>query len=208
MRMRRKKHGAERLGVCREKGVVITSRDELSGDWLPAAVEIGCGKGSFIVGLAKKHPDRKFVALERIADVALLAAERIAAEELANVKLIVTDVKNLADYFGPGEISEIYMNFPDPWPKKGYCKRRLTYKTYLELYKSCLVTGGGLFFKTDNRPLFDFSLEQLAESGFELKNVTFDLHASEYAAENIVTEYETTFSAKGFAINRVEAYLK
>lgn len=207
--MRRKKHGAERLAACGE--LIVSDRADITGR--PVELEIGCGKGKFICETALKHPDRSFIALEKIADVALLAAERVrdslAGENpIKNVKFIVDDVANLGKYLGENEVSRIYLNFPDPWGKKGYYKRRLTYKSFIELYKTALVPGGEICFKTDNEALFDFSLGQLEENGFDCLDVTRDLHSSEYAEGDTVTEYETIFSEKGFKINRVRAVLR
>ena len=109
---------------------------------------------------------------------------------------------------GKGAFARLYLNFSDPWPKKRNAKRRLTSPLFLERYKTILAPGGRIFFKTDNRPLFDYSLETFAASGYTLENVCFDLHGSPMAAENIMTEYERNFSAKGFAINYLEAFLK
>ncbi len=203
MRMRKKKHGAERISACSEyfvpDGTVIS-------DFL-IELEIGCGKGSFISGLSKRFPEKKFIAMERVSDVILLAAERIKAEGAKNVKFIIGDARNLKEYFPASSVMRLYLNFSDPWPKKGYAKRRLTHRGFLELYKEILVPNGEIVFKTDNIGLFEFSLEEFAAAGFKLKELTYDLHNSEYNAENIVTEYEKNFSDKGFKINRVVAYL-
>lgn len=215
MRMRKKKHRNERLSACSD--FIISQRDELlldkrisdgNGIIKPVQLEIGCGKGSFISECAKRSPNTVFIAMEKVTDVILLAAEKIKAEGIQNVLFINGDAKNLSEFFKDGEVSRIYLNFSDPWPKAGHYKRRLTYKDFLEIYKSVLTKNGEIFFKTDNRPFFDFSLLQLEESGFKLRNITNDLHQSEYNQENIVTEYEANFSAKGFTINRVEAYLE
>ena len=203
MRMRKKKHGAERISACSEyfvpEGTVITD--------FPIELEIGCCKGSFISGLSKRYPDKKFIAMERVSDVILLAAERIKAEEAKNVKFIIGDARNLKEYFPSSSVARLYLNFSDPWPKKGYAKRRLTHRSFLELYKEILVPDGEIVFKTDNIGLFEFSLEEFEAAGFKLKELTYDLHNSEYNDDNIVTEYEKNFSEKGFKINRVVAYL-
>lgn len=203
MRMRKKKHGAERISACSEyfvpEGTVISD--------IPVELEIGCGKGSFISGLSKRYPEKKFIAMERVSDVILLAAERIKAEDANNVKFIIGDARNLKEYFPASSVARLYLNFSDPWPKKGYAKRRLTHRSFLELYKEILVPGGEIAFKTDNIGLFEFSLEEFTSAGFKLKEITYDLHSSEYNDDNIVTEYEKNFSEKGFKINRVVAYL-
>lgn len=203
MRMRKKKHGAERLAACAD--YVISERDQLSH--FPVHLEIGCGKGSFISQLSRACPDVQYVAMEKIPDVLLLAAEKIRNDGTENVKFIVGDAKNLTEIFKPGDISRIYLNFSDPWPKSKHHKRRLTHESFLQLYKSLLTPDGEIFFKTDNRDLFDFSLEEFEKCGFKLRNVTNDLHAEPCDTIDFRTEYETIFSQKGFKINRVEAYL-
>ncbi len=214
MRMRKKKHGAERINACSEfilQNTVINKENVInifgSDQNRPLWLEIGCGKGAFICGLAEKYKDTNLIALERVADVAVLAMEKCKAAELANVRFIVGDIAKLWDVFGSGSVDRIYLNFSDPWPKAGHAKRRLTHRNFLEQYKRILKPDGAIFFKTDNRGLFDFSLDEFRECGFRLENLTYDLHRSQWAAENIMTEYEKNFSEKGFTINRVEAWL-
>jgi len=204
MRVRKKKHGEERLNACSE--YIIKDRSDI--DKIPVVLEIGCGKGGFICGMAKKYPEINFVALEKVSDVIMLACERAKNEELKNVKFMNCDAKNIGEYFDKGQISRIYLNFSDPWPKAGHYKRRLTYKDFLDVYKSVLTDDGAIFMKTDNIGLFEFSLEQFRENGFRLENVTNDLWESEFAAENIPTEYELRFHEMGVKINRLEAYIK
>ncbi len=204
MRMRKKKHGTERILACSE--FFIKNRSEI--EKFPIELEIGCGKGAFILGLAKRNPEKNYIAMEKISDVILLAAEKLKDAEIKNVKLINGDASSLLEFFEKGEVDRIYLNFSDPWPKKGYYKRRLTYKGFLDIYKTILVPKGEIVLKTDNVGLFDFSLEQFEEAGFKLKELTRDLHNSEYAEDNIMTEYEKNFSEKGFSINRVIAYLE
>lgn len=210
MRMRKKKHTEERIEAC--AGINITEPEAYFGRWSDLAkgrtlcLEIGCGKGSFVYGMAKKHPDRFFVAMEKVRDVIMLAMEKINAdEEIDNVVFIAGDAEDLPKFFDKGEISEIYLNFSDPWPKARHAKRRLTYRKFLEMYKTLLPKDGVIYFKTDNRPFFDFSLEEFPAAGYEMSDITFDLHYSEYNAENVVTEYEATFSARGYTINRLVA---
>ena len=205
MRMRKKRNGAQRIAACDE--YIIHDPTEIPQ--FPVELEIGCGKGSFILELSKRNPDVNYVAMERVSDVILLAAEKIKSEEAKNVKFIVGDAKNLPEMFPQGSVRRSYLNFSDPWPKKGYYKRRLTYRGFLEIYKNILVPDGEIIFKTDNSALFDFSLESVeGEEGFELTFVSRDLHASERAAENIMTEYERNFSEKGVKINCLEAVKK
>lgn len=210
MRMRKKKHTEERISACGE--INLLTPEENRGKWgelckgKKLCLEIGCGKGSFVLGMAKKHPDRFFVAMEKVRDVIMLAMEKVLADgEIENVRFIAGDAEDLPKIFADGEIDEIYLNFSDPWPKARHAKRRLTYRKFLEMYKALLKPDGVIYFKTDNRPFFDFSLEEFPAAGYELFDVTFDLHNSEFNAENVVTEYEATFSARGFSINRLAA---
>ncbi len=201
MRMRKKKHGAERLLAC--QALQITSREQLP--FLPVHLEIGCGKGAFIVALAQRHPDRFYLAVERYSDVALLAMEKAKALGISNIRFFVGDATRLADLLQCGDVSRLYLNFSDPWPKKGHAKRRLTHRNFLALYQSLLCEDAQIHFKTDNRGLFDFSLEELLACGFTLSELTYDLHNSEWEKDNIHTEYEDNFSQKGFPIHRVVA---
>lgn len=203
MRMRKKKHGEERLAACSE--YLLYDRAQIEALAHPIHLEIGCGKGAFVIGMAKKHPEVQFIAMEKVHDVLMLAAERVAAEQLPNVLLLRGDAATLDTMFLPGDIDRIYLNFSDPWPKAKHAKRRLTAPAFLAQYRKLLGVGGQVHFKTDNRPLFDYSLEQLAGCGFSLSELTYDLHNSVYMAENVVTEYERNFSEKGFSINRVVA---
>lgn len=207
MRMRKKKNGAKRLEACAD----VRAADPVSmkGKWRTLAkdrllaAEIGCGKGNFVLGMAEKHPERYFVAFEKVPDVIVTAMEKVKAAGIQNVIFVLDDAERLTDIFAPGELEEIYLNFSDPWPKKKHAKRRLTYRAFLERYKLILKDGGKICFKTDNRPLFDFSLEEFEAAGIPLSDVTYDLHHSPYEADNVHTEYEDTFSAKGFPINRL-----
>ena len=208
MRMRRKKHGAERIAACSEILIEIpelTPVDPASffSEKKPIHLEIGCGKGDFAVGMAAKHPESNFIAMERVPDVACLALEkamRAADTREDNLRFLIGDAKNLTEWFPPHSVECIYLNFSDPWPKKGYAKRRLTHAGFLDLYRSILVPNGLLRLKTDNEGLFDFSLEQFAECGLEIEWQTRDLHASEKAPNNIMTEYERNFSERGQVI--------
>lgn len=210
MRMRKKKHTEERIEACGE--LLLTAPEENKGKWGRLAggrklcLEIGCGKGSFVVGMAKKHPDCFFVAMERVRDVIMLAMEKVKKDgEIDNVRFLCGDADSLAELFDEKEVACIYLNFSDPWPKWRHAKRRLTYRRYLAVYKTILADDGCICFKTDNRPLFDFSLSEFDAAGFDVSHVTNDLHNSPDNADNVVTEYEATFSARGFTINRLEA---
>lgn len=201
MRMRKKKNSETRMKNCSDYFI-----NEKPYDKKNIMIEIGCGKGGFMMQLAKKHPENSYVCIEKISDVILLAAEKMKREELSNVKLLNCDAEMLPQYFESGSVDRIYLNFSDPWPRPKHAKRRLTAPKYLELYKYLLSDDGAIFFKTDNRILFDYSLQTLKEAGFRLEKLTYDLHNSEYECDNLHTEYEDNFSAKGFPINRVEAY--
>lgn len=203
MRMRKKKHGEERLRACEE---FICASPEISGEdkvWL----EIGAGKGGFACGMTKKNPTVKYFAMERVTDCVVLAAEKAkaAAEtgDCENLKFIIDTADNLTLLFPEKSIDAIYLNFSDPWSKKGYAKRRLTHRRYLSVYFNLLKDGGTLTFKTDNVGLFDFSLEEIEAMGLKPDALTRDLHASEYMEGNVVTEYEAAFSAEGIKINMV-----
>lgn len=213
MRVHKKKHGAERLEACGK--IVIkdlraegNSSQTLFGNNKPLRIEIGCGKGDFIVGTAEKEPDVNFLAVEKVSDVLVIAAEKVKASGLENVRVCCIDAKELTEIFEAHTIDRIYLNFSDPWPKARHEKRRLTYRTFLEIYKHILKEDGAIYFKTDNRGLFDFSLEEFKEFGIRMEKLTFDLHNSEYMEGNVMTEYEKRFSSMGVPINRVECYFK
>ena len=171
------------------------------------AVEIGCGKGNFIVGMAQLHQEQGFVGVETQEEIAYYPAHKAQEQELKNVKIIAGDATDLEEWFEPGEIDMLYLNFSDPWPKARHYKRRLTYRDFLHKYKQLLKPGGHLRFKTDNRPLFDFSLVEFQEFGLEIIALSYDLHHSDYD-NPVQTEYEAKFSALGNKINFCEAVFK
>ncbi len=208
MRMRKKKHGAERIAACSE--ILISPPPTRETDPQayfslprPLHLEIGCGKGDFAVGMAAKHPDCNFIAMERVSDVACLALEKaMNAKDTRpdNLRFLIGDARNLTDWFAPQSADCLYLNFSDPWSKKGYAKRRLTHRGFLELYRKILKPGGVLKLKTDNEGLFDFSLEEFSACGLELLWQTRDLHRSAEKDNNIMTEYERNFSERGQVI--------
>lgn len=209
MRMRKKKHGAERIEACSE--LLIRRVDDLKDGFggvfpeeRPLHLEIGCGKGNFAVGMAEKYPEVNFIAMERVADVCCIALEKaMAAKESRpadNLRFLIGDARLLDESFPENSLDCIYLNFSDPWPKAGHAKRRLTHRSFLDIYKKLLKEDGILRFKTDNVGLFDFSLEEFADYGAEILWQTRDLHASEKNADNVMTEYEKNFSEKGFPI--------
>lgn len=210
MRMRKKKHGEERILACAE--LLIQDPTVLKED--PSApfadkskklcLEIGCGKGNFAVGTAAKETECNLIAMERVRDVCCLALEKaMACKETRpdNLRFIIGDADNLEEWFPEHSVDVLYLNFSDPWPKAGHAKRRLTHRNYLAKYKRLLKEGGLLIFKTDNVGLFDFSLEEFEEFGLKIEWMTRDLHNSERAEGNVMTEYEKNFSEKGFTIN-------
>lgn len=209
MRMRKKKHGAERIEACselliRDISVLKNGFEGIFDGERPVHLEIGCGKGNFAVGMAKKYPDINFVAMERVSDVCCIALEKAMADkesrENDNLRFLIGDAKLLAENVLPHSLDCIYLNFSDPWPKAGHAKRRLTHRSFLEIYRNLLKEDGLLRFKTDNVGLFDFSLEEFAEFGAEILWQTRDLHNSEKNEDNVMTEYEKNFSEKGFSI--------
>ena len=210
MRMRKKKHGEERLSQCTEylythDGEPMTSPAEtVFGKDARVYLEIGAGKGGFAVGMTKANPDVAYFAMERVTDCVVLAAERAKREGSDNLRFIIDTADNLTKIFAKGSVDAIFLNFSDPWSKKGYAKRRLTHARYLAVYMHLLKDGGMLRFKTDNVGLFDFSLEQVEEVGLSLAKMTRDLHASEWNEGNVVTEYEAAFSSQGVKINMLE----
>ncbi len=176
---------------------------EVFGREAPLHAELGTGKGDFISQLAELHPEINYIGIEAQQDVLYSAAKKVQEKGLKNVRLLVFDINNIENIFAPGEVDRFYVNFCDPWPKARHAKRRLTHVNFLEKYRRLLKKGGALFFKTDNRPLFDFSLEQFDEAGLQVDDVSFDLHA-ENRPDNIMTEYERKFSGFGEKINRCE----
>ena len=211
MRARKRKNTPERIQACseyfiEEPALYKDSWNKVFGNNNPIRLEIGCGKGDFVKGMAEKNPDVNFIAVEKATDIIVLALEKVNEAGLGNVRFINCDAELLPEYFNARMFDVIYINFCDPWPKKRHAKRRLTSPVFLELFKKILTDGGSIHFKTDNRPLFDYSLETFPECGYRLESVTFDLHTEELPYDNVKTEYERNFIAKGFKINRLEAF--
>ena len=211
MRMRKKKHADDRLSACSEYLYVHEGEPmadpakEVFGKDMPVYLEIGAGKGGFATGMVRANPSVAYFAMERVTDCVVLAAEKAKASESAQtLRFIIDTADNLTRIFAPGSVDAIFLNFSDPWSKKGYAKRRLTHARYLAVYMQLLKDGGVLRFKTDNVGLFDFSLEQLESVGLECSKLTRDLHASEWSVGNVVTEYEAAFSSQGVKINMLE----
>lgn len=208
MRMRKRHNLAPRMERC--AGLLIEQPQLLRGVWrekfpgfAALHLELGCGKGRFTADTAKANPETLFVALERVPDAMIIAMERVQALELENVRFIDGDAKDILEIFAPGELDRIYINFCDPWPKSRDAKLRLTAPGFLRRYADALCPGGQIHFKTDNTPLFDWSIGQLQAEGWELSAVTHDLH--ENGAVGFMTDYEAKFYAQGMKINRLEA---
>lgn len=204
MRMRKKKHREERIERC---SMYLANGGDLGeifgGSEKPVHIEIGCGKGKFISSLAAQNPHINYLAIEKNPDVLVLAMEKVAAMGLNNVKFYPNDANFLGDIDTKTKCERIYINFCDPWKKTYQAKRRLTHERYLAVYKRILNIGGEVHFKTDNKMLFEFSLNSFSDFGLRLRNITFDLHQSGFEG-NIMTEYETLFSAQGMPIYRCE----
>lgn len=177
---------------------------DIFGRIAPLHVELGTGKGRFVSEMADLNRNINYIGIEAQQDVLFYAAKKVEAKQLTNVRLLVFDINNILDIFAEDEIDRLYINFCDPWPKKRHAKRRLTHVNFLNKYRRILKSGGRVCFKTDNAELFAFSLEQFAENGLQVDKVTFDLHNSEFAAANIMTEYERKFSGLGMKIHRCE----
>ena len=178
---------------------------ELFGNNHPIHLEIGMGKGKFITTLAAEHPDIHYIGIERFSSVLFRALEKQQDQKLSNLIFLREDAAEITEYFDFSEINRIYLNFSDPWPKDRHAKRRLTSKEFFARYNQILKPDGDVQFKTDNRMLFDFSLEQVEEAGWTLAVQTFDLHHSVYQDGNVMTEYEEKFSAKGNPICKLVA---
>ena len=245
MRMRKKRHGSERLLALSSLLYPVSSENwiparNVFGNDLPLKLEVGCGKGDFIKALSERDTMYNYIALERVADVAVCAVEKYAEHrnlgrmgsnggwqtpegELykngevwnipenmrGNVRFIVGEANDIVTMMPDNTLAGIIANFSDPWSRKcNYEKRRLTHPAYLENYKRVLCPGGTFSFKTDNDVLFDYTLEMLPESGFDIVYTTRDLHSSDRAAGNIVTEYERNFTEQGILIKMLEAVPK
>ena len=208
MRMRKKPNLDKRLAKC--EVVMPASPEELRGKWKETfgfnkiCIEIGCGKGRFITETAKKDPETFFIGIEREQGALVMAMEKAMVQGIPNVRFLDIDAARLCEIFEEGEIDGIYLNFSDPWPRQKQAKRRLTHRDFLARYDEVLCDEGFIFFKTDNTKLFEFSLNELAEYGLRMRNITFDLASCDI--DNVVTEYEERFMEQGMNIYRVEAY--
>lgn len=205
MRMRKKKNLIPRMERC--SSVWVKDPVEFKGQWhnfMPDATEIrlelGCGKGKFTCETASQHPDKLFIAVERVPDAMVIGMELALSMGLHNILFIDGDAAVLSDYFQPDEIDLIYINFCDPWPGNKHVRRRLTHPDMLKRYRNVLKDGGQIHFKTDNRDLYEWSLFQFPKAGFTLSEITRDLHKDGICG--VMTGYEEKFHALGTPINR------
>lgn len=213
MRIRHIPGSDEEVAAC----PVTVAEDTAGGkDWEtifgndhPIRLEIGTGKGQFIVSMAKNNPDINYIGIDLFTDVLCRAVRKWTRDEdhPENMRLVIWDAAMVEEMFHPGQVDRIYLNFPDPWPKPRHEKRRLTSPSFLYKYAAILRTGGLLEFKTDNADLFAWSVEQFGLSDqFQLQSVTYDLHADQILSEgNIQTEYEEKFSEQGVPICKLTA---
>ena len=207
MRLRNIPGSREAIGACE---YVVPEESECAGKWHEIFgneneihTEVGTGKGRFLMELAKAHPEINYVGIEKYSSVLLRAVQKMEENPLSNVRFIRMEAEHILRYFAKGEVGRVYLNFSDPWPKDRHARRRLTSPTFLARYEQILAPGGQIEFKTDNRPLFDFSLESLKEAGWMLKTATYDLHHDPALMEgNIMTEYEERFSSMGNPIHK------
>lgn len=189
---------------------VVHEPESVKGTWrgyfpnkAPLYIEIGMGKGKFITTLAGLHPDINFIGIEKYSSVLVRGIKKESELLLPNLRFIRMDAEDINNVFAEGEVDRIYLNFSDPWPKDRHAKRRLTSRQFLARYDKMLVPDGKICFKTDNVPLFDFSIEEANEAGWDISEFTRDLHHSEWVEGNVMTEYEEKFSAKGNPICRM-----
>lgn len=177
----------------------------LFGNDHPIEIEVGMGKGKFIMELAAQNPDINYIGIERYSSVLLRALQKRAELELPNIYFMCVDAKELNQFFAPEEVSKIYLNFSDPWPKDRHAKRRLTSPEFMKVYGQILAETGKVEFKTDNQGLFAYSLEAIPEAGWKIDAFTHDLHHSDMAEGNVMTEYEMKFSSMGNPICKLIA---
>lgn len=222
MRMRKKKNLEPRLQAVAEYMIDAQSEDlnfataanvkeyldfeELFENSNPVYLEIGCGKGQFVCEMAKRHPEYNFIAVEKVGNVIVAAAELAKEMGLTNVLFFKTAAEYLGRFLPPDSISGIYLNFSCPYPKNAYETHRLTGELFLNIYRDVLKPGAEIHQKTDNMHFFEYSIESLTTNGFALKNISLDLHNSDFEG-NIVTEYESRFVAQGLPIYRLEAFI-
>ncbi len=190
---------------------VILEPQKYKGKWMeyfrnenPIHIEVGTGKGQFIIQMAQKNPDINYIGIEVVDSVILRAVQKLKENPLANVILILVDAQVLNEVFSNSEVSRIYLNFSDPWPKNRHEKRRLTHKSFLQIFKDILKADGEIHFKTDNQKLFEYSIVSMSHFGMKFNFISLDLHNSDFL-DNVMTEYEERFHKLGQRIYRLEA---
>lgn len=211
MRLRNVKGSREMIAT---NDFVVHEEETMKGKWHdffenenPIHIEVGMGKGRFIIDMAKLHPEINYIGIEKYSSVLVRAIEKQTIEQLPNLVFIRMDAEAIENVFEKDEVAYIYLNFSDPWPKDRHARRRLTSRQFLARYDQILVPEGRVEFKTDNRPLFDFSLEEVEAAGWKLSASTYDLHRDPVLNEgNVMTEYEAKFSALGNPIHKYIAY--
>lgn len=202
--------GAEQ--IIEESPFVIQEPEQKKGGWRdvfgddhPIRIEVGMGKGRFITELAAQNPDVNYIGIERYSTVLVKALRKREQLELPNLYYMCIDARKLAEIFAPEEVERIYLNFSDPWPKDRHANRRLTSPPFMKVYDEILAKAGQVEFKTDNRGLFEYSLQAIPEAGWRITEQTFDLHHSDMAEGNVMTEYESKFAAEGKPICKLVA---
>ena len=223
MRMRKKRNFDARMEACADlllaqgaNGILnmkeaaenfraLVDFSAVFGNDNPVALEIGCGKGGFVCALAKREKDVNYLALEKMSNVILTPMEEVKKQGIENIRFLNIRAECLPCYIPEGSLDAIYLNFSTPLPKLGYATQRLTHRNFLEMYKKLLKKGGKILQKTDDRDFFDFSLEEFKACGFDLQNVTYNLHENGNPSWNIVTEYEQKWVERGLPIHRLEA---
>lgn len=198
MRLRKVKNAREI--IARHPEIVIPNPQEYAGKWSQffknnnsIYLEIGMGKGKFLIDNALKYPEINFIGIEKFDSVIVRACEKLIGQPLPNIALINEDALKLLDFFGEGEVSKLFLNFSDPWPKSRHAKRRLTNPGFLKIYKKLLQKNGVIQLKTDNQKLFEYSLKEMNNFGMIFEEISLDLHNSDYNENNITTEYEERF---------------
>ena len=210
MRLRKIPGADEKIN---ESASVVHTPEAFIGGWAeevfrngnPVEVEIGCGKGMFLTEMARLHPEVNYIGIEKFSSVLVRAVEKADLEPLPNLRFLRYDAADLLNIFTPGEVAGLYLNFSDPWPKARHAKKRLTHREFLAKYKTVLAPGGLLIQKTDNEGLFDFSLEELRASGWEILAETRDLHHSPMKEGNVLTEFERKFTTLGKPVFKLVA---
>ena len=211
MRLRNVKGSREMIAT---NDFVVHEEETMKGKWHdffenenPIHIEVGMGKGRFIIDMAKLHPEINYIGIEKYSSVLVRAIEKQTIEQLPNLVFIRMDAEAIENVFEKDEVAYIYLNFSDPWPKDRHARRRLTSVQFLNRYVNFLAADGGLTFKTDNRPLFDFAIEELEPAGWKAQVITYDLHNDAALMEgNVMTEYEEKFSSVGNPICKYIIY--